>query len=63
MQDLREDAAWRDTTASALVEAALRRGLEVEAQLSRNLPPLSPLNTGGSSLNLSECETLTLPTQ
>ncbi len=52
MQRLREEAARRSTTISALVEAGLRRILDdppVEEEKQRTLPPL-PTLTGGSFL-------------
>jgi hypothetical protein len=39
MRRLREEAARRDTTISALVEAALRQFLEPKAPKGRELPP------------------------
>ena len=52
MQRLREEAARRSTTISALVEAGLRRILDdppIEEGEQRTLPPL-PILKGGSFL-------------
>lgn len=54
----REEAARRDTTISALVEAALRRFLEAKAPKGCELPPLPSFESGGSYVDLSKCEAL-----
>jgi hypothetical protein len=58
MRRLREEAARRDTTISALVEAALRQFLEAKAPKGRDLPPLPSFESGGSYVDLSDREAL-----
>ena len=60
MQRLREEAARRGTTMSALVEAGLRRVLaEPEAaRQSENLPPLPSWNGGAELVDISDRQAL-----
>ena len=61
MQRLREEAARRGTTMSALVEAGLRRvlaePLPFEARSSR-LPPLPSWNSGGALVDVADRDEL-----
>lgn len=55
MQGLREKAARRGTTMSALVEAGLRRGLAVPGDIgkpSATLPPLPTWDSGGCLVDI-----------
>ena len=60
MQRLREEAARRGTTMSALVEAGLRRVLapEVAATQADDLPPLPTWNSGGHLVNIDDRDAL-----
>ena len=61
MQRLREEAARRGTTMSALVEAGLRRLLAGPSQLDArpaNLPPLPAWNGGEELVDLSDRDAL-----
>lgn len=58
MRRLRKEAARRDTTISALVEAALRQFIEAKAPKGRELPPLPSFESGGSYVELSDREAL-----
>ena len=60
MQRLREEAARRGTTMSALVEAGLRRVL-AEPEAARQpevLPPLPSWNGGGELVDISDRDAL-----
>ena len=59
MQRLREEAARRGTTMSALVEAGLRRVLapEIAAQ-QEELPPLPSWNSGGHLVDIDDRDAL-----
>ena len=57
MQRLREEAARRGTTMSALVEAGLRRVLEEEpgqGEGRRALPPLPAWSSGGARVDVAD---------
>ena len=61
MQQLREEAARRGTTMSALVEAGLRRVLSVPASSGRGadaLPPLPTWRSGGFRVDVADREAL-----
>ncbi len=60
MQRLREEAARRGTTMSALVEAGLRRVLapEVAADKPDELPPLPTWKSGGHLVNIDDRDAL-----
>lgn len=58
MRRLREEAARRGTTISALVEAALRQLLEVKAHEGDELPPLPSFDSGGSYVDVSDRDAL-----
>ena len=61
MQRLREEAARRGTTMSALVEAGLRRVLAEPEPPSRrhsSLPPLPTWNRGGFRVDIANREEL-----
>lgn len=60
MQRLREEAARRGTTMSALVEAGLRRVLapEVPAKEPAELPPLPTWNSGGFKVDVADRDAL-----
>jgi len=58
MARLREEAARRDTTISALVEAALRLLLEPERPKKGSLPPLPTFDGGGALVNVSDRDSL-----
>ncbi len=61
MQRLREEAARRGTTMSALVEAGLRRVLappEAEAGSPEDLPPLPSWNSGGHLVDIANRDEL-----
>ncbi len=60
MQRLKEEAARRGTTMSALVEAGLRRVLAPEVAATRpdELPPLPTWNSGGHLVNIDDRESL-----
>ena len=61
MQRLREEAARRGTTMSALVEAGLRRVLyedETTSTSKDSLPPLPTWNSGGLLVDVSNREEL-----
>ena len=60
MQRLREEAARRGTTMSALVEAGLRRVLapEVAAKRPEELPPLPSWNSGGHLVDIDDRDAL-----
>ena len=61
MQRLREEAARRGTTMSALVEAGLRRLLAEPSQSDAQpakLPPLPAWNGGGELVDLSDRDAL-----
>ena len=61
MQRLREEAARRGTTMSALVEAGLRRVLyedETTSTSKDSLPPLPTRNSGGLLVDVSNREEL-----
>jgi hypothetical protein len=58
MRRLREEAARRGTTISALVEAALRQLLEVKAHDGDELPPLPSFDSGGSYVDLADRDAL-----
>ena len=61
MQRLREEAARRGTTMSALVEAGLRRLLAEPSQSDGQpvkLPPLPAWNGGGELVDLSDRDAL-----
>lgn len=58
MKRLREEAARRGTTMSALVEAGLRRVLD-EAEVPReSLPDLPTWSSGGTRIDLSDRDQL-----
>ena len=54
---LREEAARRNTTMSALVEEALR-GLFERRQGSKELPPLPVYRSGGANVDVNDREAL-----
>ncbi|MCY4075198.1 MAG: CopG family transcriptional regulator [Acidobacteria bacterium] len=56
MQRLREEAARRGTTMSALVEAGLRRVLAPSVATGETPEPLSPLPTWDSGGNLVDID-------
>ena len=61
MRRLREEAAQRGTTMSALVEAGLRRVLAVQAPSNGQpdtLPPLPAWRSGGFRVDISNREEL-----
>lgn len=61
MRRLREEAAQRGTTMSALVEAGIRRVLTTRARSdaqSANLPPLPTWSSGGFRVDISNREEL-----
>ena len=61
MKRLREEAARRDTTMSALVEAGLRRILDEEpspAGLPDDLPPLPTWDGGEARVDVADREAL-----
>ncbi len=61
MQRLREEAARRGTTMSALVEAGLRRVLAPElpaADKADDPPPLPTWNSGGHLVNIDDRDAL-----
>ena len=61
MQRLREEAARRGTTMSALVEAGLRRVLAVPASTKGqpdDLPPLPTWNSGGFLVDIDDRDAL-----
>ena len=61
MQRLREEAARRGTTMSALVEAGLRRVLaapEDPTQPPETLPPLPTWNSGGHLVDIDDRDAL-----
>ncbi len=61
MKRLREEAARRETTMSALVEAGLRRILDEEpspAGLRDDLPPLPTRNGGEARVDVADREAL-----
>ena len=61
MQRLREEAARRGTTMSALVEAGLRRVLAGSTQIEDRREPLPPLPTwrsGGLRVDIADREAL-----
>lgn len=61
MRRLREEAARRRTTMSALVEAGLRRVLadsDAEDEDAKPLPPLPTWKSGGQRLDISNREEL-----
>ena len=58
MRRLREEAARRQTTISALVEAALRQLLEAAAKEPAELPPLPSFDSGGSFVDIADREAL-----
>ena len=61
MQRLREEAARRGTTMSALVEAGLRRVLGGNTRIDDGLEPLPPLPTwksGGLRVDIADREAL-----
>jgi len=60
MQRLREEAARRRTTMSALVEAGLRRVLapEVPASEPDELPPLPTWDSGGHLVDIDDRDAL-----
>lgn len=60
MQRLREEAAMRGTTMSALVEAGLRRVLapEVPANEPDDPPPLPTWNSGGFKVDVADRDAL-----
>lgn len=60
MQRLREEAARRGTTMSALVEAGLRRVLapEVTASQPDELPPLPTWDSGGHLVDIDDRDAL-----
>lgn len=59
MQRLREEAARRGTTMSALVEAGLRRVLAPEVAAERDDPPPLPTwNSGGFLVDISDRDAL-----
>lgn len=61
MQRLREEAARRGTTMSALVEAGLRRVLatpDVPGEPPEALPPLPTWNSGGHLVNIDDRDAL-----
>ena len=60
MQRLREEAARRGTTMSALVEAGLRRVLAPEAAKGEpaNLPPLPTWRSGGFLVDIDDRDAL-----
>ena len=61
MQRLREEAARRSTTMSALVEAGLRRVLAEPAPLdsqASELPPLPSWNSGGALVDIANRDEL-----
>ncbi len=61
MQRLREEAARRGTTMSALVEAGLRRILAPRVppvNLRDSLPPLPTWDSGGHLVNIDDREAL-----
>ena len=61
MQRLREEAARRGTTMSALVEAGLRRVLAAPAVTGKQpdgLPPLPTWNSGGFRVDIADRDAL-----
>ncbi len=61
MRRLREEAARRGTTMSALVEAGLRRVLAAPALAGRQpdtLPPLPTWNSGGFRVDIADRDAL-----
>ena len=61
MQRLREEAARRGTTMSALVEAGLRRVLTTPAvaeKSAKKLPPLPTWNSGGFRVDIADRDAL-----
>lgn len=61
MQRLREEAARRGTTMSALVEAGLRRVLDepqADGRRPRKLPKLPAWSSGGARVDLSNRDEL-----
>lgn len=60
MQRLREEAARRGTTMSALVEAGLRRVLAPKSPANEpdDLPPLPTWNSGGFKVDIADRDAL-----
>lgn len=58
MQRLREEAAKRGVTMSALVEAGLRRILDEPEPSSASLPPLPRWDSGGARVDVADRDAL-----
>lgn len=58
MQRLREEAARRGVTMSALVEAGLRRVLDERPGRADPLPPLPRWNSGGARVDVADRDAL-----
>ncbi|MCU0223250.1 MAG: ribbon-helix-helix protein, CopG family [Acidobacteria bacterium] len=58
MKRLRQEAARRGTTISALVEGALRLFLESRARPAPSLPPLPSFDGGGAAVDISDRDAL-----
>ncbi len=58
MKRLREAAAQRGTTMSALVEAGIRRVLSPASSSCKNLPSLPTWHSGGARVDVSNREEL-----
>lgn len=58
MRQLKEEAARKGTTISALVEAALRRMLETPKATDRELPPLPTFDGGRPRVDVADRDAL-----
>jgi hypothetical protein len=58
MQRLREEAARRGVTMSALVEAGLRRVLDERPAHADTLPPLPRWDSGGARVDVADRDAL-----
>ena len=58
MKRLRQEAARKGTTISALVEAALRLFLENRSRAAASLPPLPSFDGGGAFVDIADRDAL-----